>query len=346
MQITGIEVLHPETRISAGALPGQKLELDYEDIVRISVGLEYQGSGRNVTLYGAIGKRRLVIGFDEIIHAEAALSLPNTPGGFLPAEGSVDILITEELDPGTYDIYCKIIENPEAGLPEVTGAIEVVGLPPTFTLIQETVYSYAYIYSGKVDKAIFECKTVPFVSSAWAADKFAQAIEDEITNAGGRIIEVKVYADITPVMWSNLRVEVTSTPLPKETAMAVGVLPLWAAIVIAALGIAIAVAIITWSVKKLVESFQHKTLSEKIKLTWSRETLIGATQDFEVYLNRSPTPVAELEQMSDQGLRDYCDELAEVIVPPGVVSWLPWLAIGGVALVGVGVAVVISGHKK
>jgi len=326
-------------------LPGQKLELDYGDVVRIYVGLEYQGTGRNVTLYGAIGKRRPVIGFDEIIHAEAALSLPDTPGGFLLAEGSVDILITEKLDPGTYDIYCKIVENPEAGLPEVTDAIEIVGLPPTFTLIQETIYPYSYVYDGKVDMVIFTCKTVPFVSSTWAAEQFAAAMEEEVTNAGGRVIEVKAYADITPLMWSDLRVEVKSTPLPKETAMAVGVLPLWAAIVIAALGIAIAVAIITWSVKSLVESFQHNPLSEEIKITWSRETLKSVIHDFEDKLNRSPTPDAELEQMSNQELRDYTNAMAREIVPPGV-SWLPWIAIGAVAVVGVGAAVALSGRKK
>ena len=342
MIITNIEVISRNAQVS----PGETLELDYGDILRIYVGLEYQGAGRNVTLYGAIGKRRPVIGFDEIIHAEAALSLPDTPGGFLPAEGSVDILITEDLDPGLYDIYCKILENPEAGLPEVADAIEVVGLPPTFTLIQETLYPYAYVYDGKVDKAIFTCKTVPFVPSAWAAEQFAAAIEEEVANAGGRIIEVKAYADITPLMWSDLRVEVKSTPLLMETARSVGAIPLWAAIVIAALGVAIAVAIITWSVKKLVESFQHEPISEEIKITWSRDTLKSVIHDFEDKLNRSPTPDEELEQMSDQGLRDYCDELAEVIVPPGVgISWLPWVVVGGVALLGVG-AVALSQRKR
>jgi len=335
MIITNIEVISRNAQVS----PGEKLQLDYGNTLRIYIGLEYRGTGRNVTLYGVIGKRQAVIGFDEIVHDEADLSLPDTPGGFLPVEGSVDILITEDLDPGLYDIYCKILEHPEAELPEVADAIEVVGLPSTFTLIQETLYSYAYVYDGDAETTTTFLRCDPFIPVKWQAAKLADNIRAELMKNGRRILELRVYADTSPLLWSDFKIEVTLIPLPETTgSLRTGyAVPLVVTIVIAALAIIGVIVAITLSVKSITKTFQHKPISEKIKATWSRETLISAIHDFEEMLDRSLTPVEELEAMSDQELRDYCDELAEVIVPPGV-SWLPWLAIGGVAVLGIGAA--------
>ena len=341
MQISGIQVLRQATAMPIGVDPGQKLEVEVGDTVRVSVSLEYQGKAKSVTLYAALGKKILGI-FDEIIHSQSNLNLPDSPLEFSLVEGSVDIPI-KGISSGSYDLYCKLKEQPGAGMPELNDVIDVI----SFELVQQTVYPFSYIYDGDSEIAEFRCKTDPIIPAQWAAERIAGAVKDKVEEAGGQVLKLTVWADISPLLWTNFKVEVESTPLPAEgTAMATGVLPLWAAILIAAFAIAFVVAVITWSIKTIAGIFKHAPISEEIKLTWSRETLIGAIQDFEVYLDRSPTPVDELEAMSDQGLRDYCDELAEVIVPPGGVSWLPWAIIGGVAVVGAGAAVALSQRKK
>jgi len=341
MQITGIHVLR-QAQMPAEVNPGQKLELEVGDTLRVSVSLEYQGKASSVTLYAAVGKKILGI-FDETVHGEAKLTLPSTPTEYIVVEGKVDISL-QDIPTGTYDLYCKLKEEPGAGMPELDDVIEVIG----YNLIQQTKYPFYYIYDGDSEVAEFRCKTDPFSPAEWSAEGIASAIKAKVEEAGGMVLQLTVYADTSPVLWTNFKVEVVSTPLPSEgTAMATGVIPIWAGILIAAFALAFLIAVITWSIKSIAKTFQHEPISEEIKLTWSRETLMGAAQDFEIYLDRSPTPVDELEQMSDQHLRDYVDEMAEVIVPPGGgLSWLPWVAIGGVALVGVGAMVALSGRKK
>jgi len=339
MQITGIQVLRQADMV-AEVNPGETLELEAGDTLRVSVSLEYQGKAGSVTLYAALGKITLGI-FDEIITGQNKLNLPSSPTGYSLVEGSVDISI-KNINTGTYDLYCKLKERPEAGMPELNNVIKII----SYTLIQQTRYPFGYIYDGNSEIAEFRCRTDAFSPAEWSATKIADAVKAKVEEAGGKVLTLTVWADLSPLLWTNFKVEVESTPLPSGgTAMATGVVPIWAGILIAAFALAFLVAVITWSIKTIARTFKHEPISEEIKLTWSRETLISAIQDFEAYLGRSPTPVEELAPMSDQQLRDYCDELAEVIVPPGV-SWLPWLAVGGIALVGVGAAVALSGRKK
>ncbi|GAI89687.1 unnamed protein product, partial [marine sediment metagenome] len=87
-------------------------------------------------------------------------------------------------------------------------------------------------------------------------------------------------------------------------------------------------------------------LSEEIKVTWSRETLISVIGDFEEKLELTPTPSGELEKQSDQELRDYCNTLAKEIVPPGLGFPLALVAVGGLAVLGVGAAVALAPRKE
>ncbi|MBA7680433.1 hypothetical protein ES703_88749 [subsurface metagenome] len=48
--------------------------------------------------------------------------------------------------------------------------------------------------------------------------------------------------------------------------------------------------------------------------------------------------------MSDDELRDYCDQLAEEVVPPEI-SWLP-VAIVGLGVLGVGVAAALAARPR
>ncbi|GAI16763.1 unnamed protein product, partial [marine sediment metagenome] len=67
--------------------------------------------------------------------------------------------------------------------------------------------------------------------------------------------------------------------------------------------------------------------------------------DFELKLERTPTPAAELEQMSHEELRLFCDSLAEEIVPPEV-SWWPLAIIGGVGILGAGAVVALAARRE
>ncbi|GAI80419.1 unnamed protein product, partial [marine sediment metagenome] len=69
-----------------------------------------------------------------------------------------------------YDLYCKIKEYPEAGMPEIKDVIDIVGVPPTYELIQHTISHFAYIYDGDVEVTTATFKIDPFTPSAWASN--------------------------------------------------------------------------------------------------------------------------------------------------------------------------------
>jgi len=251
---------------------------------------------------------------------------------------------------GTYTIAIGLFMNIES--PVMVDSYDgdlcttTLEVPPEYELIQHTIYPYAYIYDGDVEVVSATFKTAPFTPTAWIAEKFAENLASEVRKEGGRVIELKAYADTTPLFWTNIRIDVISTPLretaggaPRQTGIA-----LWITVIIIALAIIAVIIVATLAVTTILDRFEHKPISEKIKKTWSKPTLIGAINDFEVELNLTPSPPAELEEMSEAELRDYCDMLAEEIAPPGV-SWLPW-AIGAGVLAAGTVAVLAAKKKK
>ncbi len=357
LSISGIEVIrgyHGALPASGNpgpaieAVPPEKLELTYGDSLRITTGFGYHGLAGKATLYGAIGKRGLT--FDEILKGEAEIDLPSSPTEFTPCSRAVDINITSDIKPGTaYDIYCKIKEYPEAGYPEVDDVIDIVGVPPTMKLIEETIYPYAYVYDGPCDVSTFTFTTIPFTPASWIAGSLAAHVEDEVKKAGGRVMEIRVYADENLLRpWTNWQIEVVGTS-PTTTAglgMSLG-MTWWAVAILAALAILL-IIVITWSITTIISSFTHKALSPEIKAPWSRETLISVIGDFETKLIKegkmtTPTPPEELEKKSDDELREYCDALAEIIAPPGM-NWLPWV-IGGIGVLAVG-GIAMAAMKK
>ena len=248
--------------------------------------------------------------------------------------------------PGTYTVKADLLMNPDdpVTVDSYDGDLCVVTeAPPTEELIQHIIYPYAYVYDGDVEATVATFRTDPFTPSAWAARRFADALEDEVAKAGGQVLEMQVYVDTTPLLWTDFRIEVTSTPLEGSVGVGVGI-AFWALIIIAALAIIAVIVAITLSVKTIVSLFTRKPLNEEIKKTWSRGTLISIIGDFEVKLERIPTPPEELEGMSDQELRDYCDQMAEAIVPPEV-EWVPLVVVAGIALLGVGAATVFVLRK-
>lgn len=254
---------------------------------------------------------------------------------------------------GTYTIAVNLLMNPAN--PVVVDSYEgdlcttTTEVPPEYELIQQTIYPYAYVYDGDVESSIFTFQTAAFVPAAWAAKNFADALESEVEKEGGRVLELTVYADKTPLLWTDFRIEVTGTPLGEaESIMRPGIavgIPIWAAILIIALGIALLIAVITWSIQTIVATFTRKPISPEIKEPMSRGTLITLANDFEEKLERTPTSPEELEKLSDEELREYCDELAEEIVPPEI-SWLPLAILGGVGILGIGAAVALATARR
>lgn len=320
LSITGIEVIRgnhdSNMELAVQAAPGEKVELTYGDSLRVNVRLDYKGPALEATLYGAIGVRG--IGFDERVAGDAPAHFTKSDV-FTPWSGSVEIPITADIKPGTnYDIYCKLKEYPGAGMPRVDDVITITGIPPTFELLEETIYPYAYVYDGPCDVSTFTFKTDLFTPASWIAGRLATHVKDEVRKAGGRVMEMRVYVDKSPLLWTDWRIEVVGVPAATAGLGTSLGIAWWAIAILAALAIAL-IIVITWLLKTIVSSFTHKTLSEEIKKTWSRETLISVIGDFEEKLKRTPTPPEDLEKKSDDELRTYCDQLAETIAPaPGL----------------------------
>jgi len=342
MLVTGIEVIRDNPGSFVDVAPGGKLALTYGDKLRIATSLKYRGSARGVTLYGSIGNKG-AFGFDEVISSESPISLPETPTDFTPVQASVDIPITADIAPDkTYSIYCKIREYvSEAGRPEVDNVIDIVGMPPTFELLEETIYPYAYVFDGPCDVSTFTFKTDPFTPASWISGKLAAAVEQKVKEAGGRVMEMRVYVDKSPLLWTDWRIEVVGTPAPTTAGLGMSVgITWWTVAILAALAI-ILIIVITWAIKTVVSTFTHKPISEEVKAAWSGETLISAIGDFEGKLERTPTPAEDLEKKSDQELRDYCNELASAVVPPAAGAGLA-IAIIGAGILGLGALGIVA----
>ncbi len=350
MAITGIEVRRRNPDVAAiGVVVGEKVELTYGDTLRVDVSFDYRGLAGKATLYGAIGNRGWA-GFAEKLHNEVSIDLPESIADFTPCERSVDIGITPDIDPGIdYDLYCKIREYPEAGLPQADDVIDIVGIPPTYELIQHTMYHFAYIYEGDVEVTTATFKTDPFTPSAWMADKFASKLEEEVRARGGRPIEVKVYVDKTPLLWTDFRIEVISTPIGGVTEAAPGIavgIPVWLAIILVALAIIAVIVVATLAFTTVWDRIHPKPGLEEVKVAWGKEALILDIQDAEEYWERPPTPVETLGGMSEAELRDHLDQIAEEEVPPEISPWAIVALVGGLGVLGVGAVVALAARRE
>ena len=248
---------------------------------------------------------------------------------------------------GTYTIDVKLFMNPDDPVvvdsydgPLCTTTTEV---PTAFELLEETIYPYAYIYEGPHEGGIFTFKSDPFTPASWITGRLAASCEDEIRKAGGKMLEMRVYVDKSPLLWTDWKIEVI-TVLPKTTAGMTTGIAWWAAAILIVLAIAL-IIVLTWAAKEFVGLFKRTVGLEDVKPSWGKETLIATIQDSEEYWERTPTPIATLEAMSEAELREYLDKIAEEEVPPGV-SWLPWAIAGGVGVLGIGAVALLAGRKK
>ena len=327
MNITGIEVIRRNSGVAIGVVTGEKIELNIGDTLRVTTSFDYRGQAQRVTLYGSIGSRLPIIGFDEYLVGEVSLDLPESPADFEPVHGSVDIEITA-ISSGIYDLYCKIKEYPGAGLPEVDDVIDITG---EYELVQHTIYPWAYTFEGDAEVCTFEFKLTPeqVPGTEWLAERIVDAFVNELEKQGSRLLELKVSRDTTPPLWTNYLVEVTATASPLA----------WTPIIIGVLAILFVVAII-FAIRAIDEVFfKRKQLDEETKKTFSRETLTAMILDL-----APETPPETLEEKSDQELRDLLNQILAEKAPP--VSWWPLAIIGGLGVLGVGAAFALAGKRE
>lgn len=341
----------PERGYGLGVAPPEKLpSLTYGDKLRITTGFNYRGKAVDITLQGSIGQKGGILhpSFDPIITAEAPHRTPDSPDAFVPDTASVDITITADIAPKSgYGLRCEIKDHPDAGAPEVDDVITITGIPPTFKLLEEYISPYAYVYDGPYDGGTITFKTDPFTPANWIAGIIGNHAETEAKKAGGRLLELRIYCDQTPLLWTDWRVEVVTQPptTTAGTAMSLGII-WWVAFIIVVLGLCALIIVGTWAVKEITGAFTHKPISEAIKATWSRESLISVIGDFEAKLNRTPTPTADLEKKSDDELRAYCDELATAVAPPTPISGVAIAAIGVLVLAALAVGAIAMSRPR
>lgn len=118
MRILSVETI-PGYRVQ----PGDILSVKTGQKVRITVGFEYQGPEKTVTLYGTIGNAG-VFGFDEVLHGERPIKVPESTT-WQYVKQYVDIKITPDISSGIYSIQCKIKEDPKATLVTLENVIDV-----------------------------------------------------------------------------------------------------------------------------------------------------------------------------------------------------------------------------
>ena len=231
------------------AFPGEKVELTYGEKLRVNVSLQHKGPACEATLYGTIGIRGLT--FDEKVHGEFfPWKFPNS-SDWEPASASVEIPITSDIRPGVaYDIQCKLLEYAGAGFAEADDAVDIVGMPPSYTLVYTHTYDRAKTYRGKAETCIAEFRVdLPdqLFPKSWVVDKIASTFDDEVKKQGAEMLQVKIYEDATPLLWTYYRIEATATKPALPAGMFAAVQIAWGIVIYAVLAIillAIALAIV------------------------------------------------------------------------------------------------------
>jgi len=240
----------------------------------------------------------------------------------LDKEGSYTIvieLLMNKADPVIVDSYSGLL------------CTVTPGIPPEYQLIQHTIYPFAYIYDGQVKTTTVDLTIDAFTPSGWYGGRYAKSLEEEARAEGKRILETRVYADVSALLWTKLRIEVTETyeateARPRDVGNPGG----WLAIIFETLliiGVLVALIVLA---KTIISGFHHYPGLHEIKPTWSKETLIMTIKDSEEYWERVPTPEDTLEAMSEGELRDHLDQVAEEELGNGGISVWWWVAGGAV----------------
>ncbi|GAI60914.1 unnamed protein product [marine sediment metagenome] len=173
MNITGIEVIRPRV-VAIGVVAGEKIELTYGDTLKVNVSFDYRGLARETILEGAIGKLHAfpTDWLEVLLKSGTTIDIPES-FEFTPHERSVEIPITSDIGPGTdYDLSVSLRDYREAGHPTEVDVIDIVGIPPTYELIQETIHPASYVWEGEEEVCIIEFpltpEQIPFTQWGWS----------------------------------------------------------------------------------------------------------------------------------------------------------------------------------
>ena len=127
-------------------------------------------------------------------------------------------------------------------LDEETTAIAAGPPKEVWELLSHKVYDRAKTYVGTAEECTFEFQLTPeqIPGTEWFGQLIANAFADEVTKQGSEMLDLKVYEDTEPTLWTNFRVVATAT-VPESVGVA-NPLP-WAIIIVAVLAILFIVAL-------------------------------------------------------------------------------------------------------
>ncbi|GAI75868.1 unnamed protein product, partial [marine sediment metagenome] len=203
----------------------------------------------------------------------------------------------------------------------VTVGVAAGPFPLWWELIHEQIYHWGYIYRGDAEVQtftfVFPPEQIPGMD--WLAKKLVEAFASTLKDHDSKLLELKLWRDTRPVMWTDYRCEVTASASPVP----------WLAI-LAIAGIIVGIIFLLREFRKTF--FEPHGLPEEVKAGYSRETLILDVCETEP--KQTPESVAE---MSDDELRKLLN-LKLGKLREGW-PWYVWLGIAGLGIAGSFVAV-------
>jgi len=96
---------------------------------------------------------------------------------------------------------------------------EAPPIPPEYELVQHTEYPAAKTFVGVASQCTFTFKLTPeqIPGTGWLGIKVATALADRIADKGSEMLDLKIYEDTTPMLWTNYIVIATcieTSPFP------------------------------------------------------------------------------------------------------------------------------------
>jgi len=382
MRITSIEVIRGNPGVAGnpvalGVPIGEKLPVEVGDTVRVHMVVDHRGPLiENAEVYTAIGWDTGIV-IPEFVEAYVGRTPDLTFDeslDFITYEMVCDVPIDPVLMPlefalygSSLDIYAKIINvpGPDIFTPYEYKVIEVAGVEEgEYELIQHTIHPAAYVYEDEAEICTIQFPLGPEQDpfSQWGGLTIAEAFANAVEAEGNSLLEVKVYEDTTPLLWTNYRVEIKAAVASEEQGVAIwpwlvaigGILLTlpWGKIILGVLGI-LGIWIAGWVIERLIKSVDrviHKpsSLTDEVIDALGREDLIPMIL-YKAPRGEPPYEVSpeELEAMSDDGLRALLKELRDRQVAEEV-NWLPVAVVAGLGVLGVGavVAFATAGRKE
>jgi len=149
--------------------PPGVLELDMGDKCRVHVAFDHRNSAVTAKFHAAIWQTALLDPHDEVLDAEKTFSVPSSVD-WESWEGSIDIIITSAISPGSeYGLYVKImgITGGDIFTEYLTNVITIIGVPPEEADIKDFGFKLTKGTYNIGDKVSF---TAPFDYKGIAQD--------------------------------------------------------------------------------------------------------------------------------------------------------------------------------